>query len=138
MFEPAIRLPTPGHQVHLRLTAKGTPSGDGIETLTFRSVAKYNLDMRVDDIIWLPHVIDKLEWKHHVSQAEVESILFGRALFRKVQKGHIRGEDVYSAMGQTDAGRYLVVFFVYKQSREALILTARDLDSQERRQYEHN
>jgi uncharacterized DUF497 family protein len=92
--------------------------------------------MYVADIIWLPNIVDKLEWKHHVSPTEVEEVVFGQPLCRKVQKGHIPGEDVYSALGQTEAGRYLVVFFVYKQTREALILSARDMDVQERRQYE--
>ena len=91
--------------------------------------------MHVADIIWLPDIVDKLEWKHHVAQAEVENVLFGRSLFRKVQKGNVSGEDVYAALGRTDAGRYLVVFFVYKLSQEALILSARDMDDHERRQY---
>ena len=41
-----------------------------------------------------------------------------------------------SAAGQTDAGRYLVVFFVYKADNTALVLSARDMDRRERRQYE--
>jgi uncharacterized DUF497 family protein len=92
--------------------------------------------MYVADIIWLPQVVDKLEWKHQVSPAEVEQVVFGRPLFRKVQKGNVPGEDVYAALGQTEAGRYLVVFFVYKHTREALILSARDMDGRERKQYE--
>jgi len=92
--------------------------------------------MHVADIIWLPNVTDKLEWKHRVSPAEVENVLFGYPKFRKVQKGHALGEDVYAALGQTDAGRYLVVFFVYKRSQEALILSARDMNKQERQRYE--
>ena len=92
--------------------------------------------MQVADIIWLPSVIDKLDWKHRVLPAEVEEVLFGRPFFRKVQAGHIPDEDVYAAFGQTQSGRYLVVFFVYKASREALIISARDMDSQERRRYE--
>jgi hypothetical protein len=47
----------------------------------------------------------------------------------------MRGEDVYRALGQTDAGRYLVVFFIHKLTREALILSARDMDHKERRSY---
>jgi uncharacterized DUF497 family protein len=74
--------------------------------------------MYVADIVWLPDIVDKLDWKHHVSQAEVESVLFGRPLFRKAQKGHIRGEDVYAALGQTEAERYLVIFFIYKLSKK--------------------
>ena len=56
-------------------------------------------------------------------------------MYRRVQKGHVPGEDLYAALGQTDAGRYLTVFFIYKATREALILSARDMDNKERRQY---
>lgn len=91
--------------------------------------------MRIVDIIWLPEVVDKLAWKHAVEPEEVDQILFGKPFYRKVQKGHIPGEDVYTAMGQTETGRYLIVFFVYKESREALVLSARDMDRSERRQY---
>jgi hypothetical protein len=92
--------------------------------------------MLIDDIIWLPQVIDKLDWKHNVSPEEVEEILFSKPMFRKVQKGHIPGEHLYAALGHTNAGRYLIVFFIYKASREALIISARDMDNKERRQYE--
>lgn len=91
--------------------------------------------MRIADIIWLPHIIDKLAWKHHVEPEEIDEVLFGKPIFRKVQKGHIPDEDVYSTLGRTESGRYLIVFFVYKQTREALILSPRDMDPKERRQY---
>ena len=45
------------------------------------------------------------------------------------------GEDVNAAMGQTEAVRYLIVFFVYKVNNDALILSARDMDGKERRLY---
>jgi uncharacterized DUF497 family protein len=57
-------------------------------------------------------------------------------LLRKAHGGHVPGEFVYIAMGQTKDGRYLTVTFIYKKSREALILSARDMDAKERRQYE--
>jgi hypothetical protein len=66
------------------------------------------LIMRIVDIIWLPHVVDKLAWKHGVTPEEVDDILFGHPLLRKVQKGHVPGEDLYAALGQTEAGRYLI------------------------------
>ncbi len=91
--------------------------------------------MDIVDVIWFPHVVDKLAWKHHVSPEEVTAILFDHPLYRKVQKGHVPGEDLYAALGQTDAGRYLIIFFIYKPTREALILSARDMDAKERRQY---
>ena len=37
------------------------------------------------------------------------------------------GEDVYMALGQTDAGRYLTILLIYKVSGDALILSARDM-----------
>ena len=39
-------------------------------------------------------------------------------------------------MGQTSAGRYLMVFFVRKKTRQALILSARDMTDSERKRYE--
>lgn len=92
--------------------------------------------MYIADLIWLPEFVDKLAWKHNVRPEEVDQVLFSRPLFRKVQRGHIPGEDVYAAYGQTDVGRYLIVFFVYKSTREALILSSRDMEPKERRQYE--
>lgn len=92
--------------------------------------------MYIIDIIWLPQVIDKLDWKHNVTPEEVDEILFDNPLYRKVQKGYIPGEDLYAALGQTEAGRYLIVFFIYKATQEALILSARDMNKREKRQYE--
>jgi hypothetical protein len=90
----------------------------------------------IADIIWLPDVIDKLVRKHQVEAEEVDQVLFGRPYFRKVQKGHIPGEDLYAAYGQTDSGRYLSVFFIYKPTSEALIISSRDMDPKERRRYD--
>jgi uncharacterized DUF497 family protein len=92
--------------------------------------------MYIDDFIWLPDIIDKLAIKHHVSQGEVEEVFFNRPQYRFVESGYRSGEDVYSASGQTDAGRYLIVFFIHKPTSMALILSARDMDSKERRRYE--
>lgn len=92
--------------------------------------------MNIKSVIWLPDVVDKLIWKHNVFQDEVDDVLFGQPQYRKVKKGHIPGEDLYAALGRTDAGRYLIVFFIYKLTHEALILSARDMDGAERRQYE--
>lgn len=43
---------------------------------------------------------------------------------------------MYLALGQTDDGRYLAIYFVLKKSSDAIIISARDMDKQERRQYE--
>jgi uncharacterized DUF497 family protein len=39
------------------------------------------------------------------------------------------------ALGQTHAGRYLTVLFIYKQTKEALILSARGMANKERKMY---
>jgi uncharacterized DUF497 family protein len=92
--------------------------------------------LRVERIVWLPAIVDKLIAKHHVLPEEAEDILFTRPYLRRIERGYRPGEDVYAAMGQTAAGRFLIVFFVYKQTREALIVSARDMDVRERRAYE--
>ena len=86
-------------------------------------------------MIWLRDIVDKLAFKHHVETDEVEEVLNGKPKFRFVEKGERKGEDVYLALGQTDAGRYLSVLFIYKKTREALILSARDMARKERRRY---
>ena len=63
--------------------------------------------MHIDDFIWLPDFVEKIYVKHHVTQDEAEEIFFNEPYFRFVDSGYRKGEDVYSAWGQTDAGRYL-------------------------------
>lgn len=91
--------------------------------------------MRIEGILWLREVIDKLYSKHQVETYEVEDIFKSKPKIRFVEKGNIEGEDVYLALGQTDAGRYLAVLFIYKQTQEALILSARDMEPKEKKQY---
>jgi len=92
--------------------------------------------MDIDDFVWLPDIVEKLIVKHDVTQNETEEVFFNRPHFRFVEAGHRPGEDVYAAGGQTDAGRYLIVFFVHKRAHTALILSARDMDRKERRYYD--
>ena len=91
--------------------------------------------MRINGIIWLRDVIDKLAFKHRVEQEEVEEVFDNRPKFRFLEKGERAGEDVYVALGQSNAGRYLAVMFIYKKSKDALILSARTMAPKERRLY---
>lgn len=92
--------------------------------------------MKISGIIWLPAIVEKLIVKHRVTRDEVREVLRNSAHFRFVEKGHRQGENVYSALGQTDAGRYLILFFVRKKTGRALIVSARDMTASERRRYE--
>ena len=91
--------------------------------------------MTIVGFIWLEEIVEKLAAKHQVAIDEVEQVFDNRPGIKRMNKGRFRGEDVYRALGQSEAGRYLVVFFIYKQTREALILSARDMDHKERKSY---
>ena len=47
----------------------------------------------------------------------------------------IEGENLYTALGQTEDGRYLIVFFIHKATNEALVISAREMTKKERRSY---
>lgn len=78
---------------------------------------------------------DKLERKHSVHEEEVREVFRSNPRIRFIASGHYQGEDVYAAYGQAESGRYLAVFFVYKLSRVALVLSARTMDQKERKRY---
>ena len=91
--------------------------------------------MRIEWTIWKDQFVEKLRLKHGVDPTEVEEVLRSDAHFRKAERGHVRGEDVYAAYGRTLAGRYLVVFFVLKESNAGMPISGRDMTNSERRYY---
>ena len=91
--------------------------------------------MKITGTIWLQKIVDKLASKHHITQDEVEQVLANNPQYRLVERGKIDGEDVYAAYGCTDAGRYVTVIFIRKFGNRALIITGRDMDGKEHRQY---
>jgi uncharacterized DUF497 family protein len=91
--------------------------------------------MKINGIIWLRSIIDKLLWKHHVTTDEVEELFNRSPRYRFLERGNVEGEDLYSAMGRTEAGRYLTVYFLHKVTGEALVISARDMKKKERRLY---
>jgi len=88
------------------------------------------------DVIWKDAFVEKMADKHDITTDEVEDVLFSQPHVRLAEKGHIKGEDLYVAYGQTAAGRYLVVFFVRKHRTAALPISARDMTPSERRYYD--
>lgn len=91
--------------------------------------------MRIEEVVWLPAVVDKLAQKHDVSVEEVEDILHGVNRTFRAERGYTAGEDLYAAYGQTSAGRYLVVFYVAKAGGCVLVISAREQSQQERHRY---
>ncbi|MFW6012491.1 MAG: BrnT family toxin [bacterium] len=108
--------------------------GDGLDQEEPNAAERATL--RIRDLIWLEEIVEKLWTKHHVDTSEVREVVVGGPRFRFVEKGHRRGEDVYAALGRTGAGRYLTVFLVLKRKGEALVISARDMTTSERKRYE--
>jgi uncharacterized protein len=91
--------------------------------------------MKISGIVWLQQIVDKVAIKHDLTQDEVEEVFGNKPEFRFLENGDIAGEDVYSAYGRTHAGRYVTVIFILKFRNRALIISARDMDRKERKQY---
>ena len=89
----------------------------------------------IDDIIWFNRIVDKIAWKHNVLPSEVEEVLSGQCMVFRKEKGKVEGEHLYNALGKTEAGRFLSVFFIKKFGNKALIVTARDMNKSERKRY---
>jgi uncharacterized DUF497 family protein len=91
--------------------------------------------LRITGFVWLEQYVEKLAGKHDVTPEEVEAMFFAKPSYRIVEKGHVQGENMYSAMGQTEEGRYLITFFIHKQDGRALIISARSMDEAEKKRY---
>jgi uncharacterized DUF497 family protein len=91
--------------------------------------------VNIEGIIWLAEVEDKIISKHSIWPEEVEQALEAHHHVRFMEKGHRAGEDLYVTFGQTEAGRYLAVYYMVKRSSDILIVTARDMTAKEKRTY---
>lgn len=91
--------------------------------------------MRLYEVIWKDRFVEKIADKHGVATEEIEDVLFSGPHVRFAEKGRVKGENLYAAYGQTEAGRHLVVFFIRKRQTAALPISARDMSHAERRYY---
>jgi uncharacterized DUF497 family protein len=79
----------------------------------------------------------KKNWvKHLVSIEECEQIFVNRPLLIIDNPGHSTTEIRYAAFGKTDAGRLLFIVFTWREEM-IRVISARDQDKHERRQYEN-
>lgn len=92
--------------------------------------------MKINGITWLERIVEKLLIKHHITPDEVEQVFANNPQYRRLEKGKVEGEHVYSAYGRTDTGRYVTVIFILKIKKNALVISARDMDKKERKEYE--
>jgi uncharacterized protein len=66
---------------------------------------------------------------------EVIEIFNNKPKVRLLEKGIQKDENIYLAAGQTDNGRYLVIFFIYKKYNNAIVISAREMSKKERKSY---
>ena len=91
--------------------------------------------MKIVECLWLDRFVDKIVRKHNVYPDEVEEVFSSKPTIRKIEKGDVKGENLYIAFGKTNGGRPLGVLFVRKKDQRALVISARDMTSKERQKY---
>ena len=85
---------------------------------------------RIREVIVSPQQEEHIWVKHRVTPAEVEEVCFSDPWV-------LRGRDhSYAVYGQTEAGRYLVVFLYPRGRGVYSVATARGMDEAERRRYQ--
>ncbi|GLX10676.1 hypothetical protein Misp03_76020 [Microbispora sp. NBRC 16548] len=67
---------------------------------------------------------------HGVSSMEVEEVVFTHPLRARRMR-----DDKFAVYGQTDAGRYLTVIVAPRPNNAYYVVTARDMNNNERKQY---
>lgn len=80
---------------------------------------------------------DKNLLKHNVQNWECEQIFFNKPLFVLEDQRHSIAGKRWARFGKTNAGRLLVVIFT-KRGNLLRIISARDMNSKERKFYEEN
>ncbi len=73
--------------------------------------------------------------KHRVTAAECEQLFFNRPLVVAEDVDHSQAEGRFYALGQTDAGRFLVVVFTFRRTL-IRVISARPMTKKERKEYE--
>jgi uncharacterized protein len=110
--------------------------GSGRKQLSKKlQTAKLDATLRIERIIWIGKFVQKIYQKHGITVEEVEDALLSNPLFRRVGRGHVKGEDLHFSYGRTNAGRYIFIVFVWKHEDAVLVISARDMTARERRYY---
>ncbi len=92
--------------------------------------------MRIIGCVWPEGVAQQVHQQHNIETDEVDEVFTGRPHFRFVEESFRAGEALYVALGQTEAGRYLAVFFTLTPDERARIVWVRDMRRAERLRYE--
>ncbi|MEW5987363.1 MAG: hypothetical protein AB1791_12070 [Chloroflexota bacterium] len=86
--------------------------------------------MLIRKLIWSESILDKLDWKHHITPEEVYQVILGRHYAVRGSKG------VYYLYGQTEQGRYLFVVLADRENGYFKVITARDMTQADRQLFQ--
>ena len=79
----------------------------------------------------------KIWERHEVTPGEAEQVFFNRPLVAVGDEKHSSQESRFLALGQTDAGRRLMVVFTFRRTA-IRVISARDMSRRERREYDND
>jgi uncharacterized protein len=83
---------------------------------------------------WDPGNAEKNWRTHQVSTGECEQVFFNQPLIVAPDTTHSQAEERFFALGQTDAGRQLLVVFTLR-GELLRVISARDMSRKERKVY---
>jgi uncharacterized DUF497 family protein len=93
------------------------------------------ISLQITQLVWNESIIEHIA-KHNILVEEVEEVCFERPLILK-SKHTAKGDNpTYYALGQTEAGRYLFIMFIYLKRGRAMVVTAREMDQAERKYFQ--
>ena len=73
--------------------------------------------------------------RHRVTASECEQIFFNKPLVAAPDVKHSNVENRYYALGHSDSGRLLLVVFTIRK-KFIRVISARDMNSKEKKEYE--
>lgn len=83
--------------------------------------------MKISYFRWCKDFLEHIELGHKVQQYEVREIFANNPEIHRDGKISGTREYKYLAYGRTNAGRSLLVVFIYKKNERALIISAYDI-----------
>lgn len=84
--------------------------------------------MLIAGLIWDNENVEHIA-EHRVEPDEVEDVCYGKSRIEKI------GGNKHAILGQTAEGRYLFVVVAHRGSRIFRVITAREMNENERRRY---
>ncbi len=100
----------------------------------FISKGRRWVPLKIYEFVWNDDIIEHIA-KHDVTPEEVEEVCFDKPLIVKSRQAFKGLNPTYYALGITESGRYLFIMFIYFRKGRAMVVTARDMDHDERKYY---